>query len=409
MSQDGNSSSGIFSALEQTGVGQAGNIDITADSLSITNAAIINVTTRGKGNAGNVEINTTDDITFNNGGQVVAATFGDGNAGNITVTAGGTASFDGVGNGLSSGIFTIVGAEPGSVGRGDGGNINLTSPTLSITNDAALSSSSFGEGFAGDININSGSVRLDNQGKIFASTNSGNGGNINLTAADFLLLRRRSGISTSGGLTQQSGDGGNITINTPFIIALPNENSDISANAYSGRGGNVNIINVLSIFGIQARLNPTPQSDITASSELGVSGQISITEPNVQPTQGLIELPASVLDTSAQIAQVCPNGATASRPLGEFVVTGRGSLPPNPLELMAGTTSLGPLASIEGELQANTSQQTSKSPAITATPNPIVEAQGWVKTPGGKIALVAHAPQATPSAPPTASACPDSN
>ena len=68
------------------------------------------------------------------------------------------------------------------------------------------------------------------------------------------------------------------------------------------------------------------------------------------------------------------------------------------LELLAGTTSLSPLASIEGDTQANQSQQTSSQPATTATPATIVEAQGWVQTQDGKIALVASAPQTTPVA-----------
>ena len=87
-------------------------------------------------------------------------------------------------------------------------------------------------------------------------------------------------------------------------------------------------------------------------------------------------------------------------------MTGRGSLPSNPLELLPGTTSLSPLASMYGETEANISPQISSSSTTTATPQPIVEAQGWVKTAGGKIALVASALQATPSAPPTATACP---
>ena len=89
-------------------------------------------------------------------------------------------------------------------------------------------------------------------------------------------------------------------------------------------------------------------------------------------------------------------------------MTGRGSLPPNPLELLAGTTSLSPLAALDEEIEANRAPQTSDSPATTATSNPIVEAQGWVRTAGGKIALVAHAPQATPNATTTQATCPDS-
>lgn len=71
------------------------------------------------------------------------------------------------------------------------------------------------------------------------------------------------------------------------------------------RGGNVNI-NVQSIFGIEARANQTLNSDITASSQRGVQGQINITQPKVQPTQVIIELPGEFVDASNQIGQMCP-------------------------------------------------------------------------------------------------------
>lgn len=261
-----------------------------------------------------------------------------------------------------------------------------------------------GSGIAGDIEVTSPKITLDNQGKFIAESASGNGGNINLQASDFLLLRRGSQISTNAGANQQGGDGGNITINSPLIIAVPNENSDITAKAFSGHGGNVTI-KTDGIFGIVQADFSIGQSDITASSELGVQGQISITQPDVLPTQGLVELPGQILDASDQIASVCPNGNTASRPLGEFVVSGRGSLPPNPLELLAGTTSLSPLATLDGQSEANL-PKTSPTEAISPTPTAIVEAQGWVKTAQGKIALVANAPSATPNAATTGATCP---
>lgn len=286
---------------------------------------------------------------------------------------------------------------------GNAGNLNIATSLFDIRDGAGIFAATFEQGRAGDVTVQADSLFL-NRGQISTQTASTNGGNITLTLDDTLLLRNNSLISTEAGTAQAGGDGGNITINTPFIIALPNENSDINANAYSGRGGQVRI-NAQSIFGIQERSLRTPQSDITASSEQGVQGQIDITQPDVQPTQGLVELPGQILDASDQIASVCPRGNTASRPLGEFVVSGRGSLPPNPLELLAGTTSLSSLATLDGESSANL-PKTSPTPAIPPTPTAIVEAQGWVKTAQGKIALVASAPSATPSTRPAAAACP---
>lgn len=293
-------------------IGYGGDIEISASNLLLANGANLYAATFDKGNAGNIRIDTTADITIKNASTINASTFGEGNAGNVTVNTGNTLFVSGVTNDaimFNSGIFTIVGKDAGFIGKGKGGNINVTARNLSL-NSAALSSSSLASGAAGNININSGTVRLDNKSAIAAVTNSGNGGDIDLTAADFLLLRNNSNISTSGGFDNQSaGDGGNITINTPFIIANKNEDSNISTDAYTGRGGNINIT-TRSIFGIEAQSQSTNQSDITASSQLGVQGQISITQPDINATQAINELPTQVVDASNQIGQICPRGAS---------------------------------------------------------------------------------------------------
>lgn len=390
------------------GSGNAGRISIDTRRLSLSNGALIIASTLGSGRGGNININATDSIEIaanpadtDTPDGIFTSTVGSGDAGDLSLR---TQRLS-VRNGGAVTARTI-----GGTGRGGNVNINASDSVevVGISNDgqfpSLLSVRSQGEGAAGNISVNSPRLRIQDRGAVTAESSTVDGGNINLNTAQ-LLLRRNGAISATAGGAQAAGNGGNIRINSDFIIAVLNENSDISANAFQGRGGNVQI-STQGIFGIQARSKLSPQtSDITASSELGVSGQVSITEPNVQPDQGLVELPGQILDASNQIAQACPNGATAKRPLGEFVVTGRGSLPPNPLELLAGTTSLSPLASVDGEAPANRAPQTSSSSATTAIPNPIVEAQGWVKTADGKIVLVAFAPQATPSATTTQATC----
>ncbi len=425
----------IFSNVDSGGVGNGGDINIKAGSLTLTDGAELQTSVNsafqthpsGRGKAGNVNVDAQGAVTIagtqdtiysgiiskvqtgatGNGGNIriksgsftlrdgaglQASTSGQGNAGNVFIQASDTVS-------VANGATILTSVESGAIGNG--GAINIQARNFSLTNDAELSSSSSGQGSAGDITANLGSVRLDNQGTVAALTNSGNGGNINLTAANNLLLRRNSNISTTAGENQFGGNGGNITINTPFIVALPQENSHISANAYLGKGGNVRI-SAQGIFGIQALKQPTLSSDITASSQLGVQGQIAITQPEVQPTQGLVALPAIVLDSSNQIAQTCPKG-TAARPLGEFIVSGRGSLPPNPLEPLAGTPNLSPLATLA---QSRASAQPIVSPTPDASSPALVEAQGWIKDSNGTIVLVAAAPKVTPYTRPTATVCP---
>ncbi len=407
-SSDISLSSSLFSGVEVNGVGKGGDIEIQALNLFADGTKLF-ANTVGQGKSGNIQINTTNNITFKNGAQAVTSTSGQGDAGNVKVTAGGQVLFDGVdANGLKSGIQSTVGEENFLSGTGKGGNIDITARDLLITNNAEVSSSSFAEGNAGDIFINSNFVQLNNNGKIAAVTNSKDGGNINFNITDFLLLRRNSSISTTAGLAQAGGNGGNITINSPFIVAVDNENSDISANAFTGKGGNVNI-STQAIFGIAARPQQTNQSDITASSELGVQGEIIFTQPEVQTPQKLIELPTGLVDATTKFAQTCPRGPNA-KPLGSFVVTGRGSLPPNSFEPLTGTTSLSPLASLDGE-NADTKLQriveTDAQMSVDAgNSSQIVEAQGLVKTADGNIMLVAQAPTATPAGVSSSAMCP---
>ncbi|MEL6463305.1 MAG: hypothetical protein AAFQ91_34725, partial [Cyanobacteria bacterium J06621_15] len=169
-----------------------------------------------------------------------------------------------------------------------------------IENGAGVSVASLGSGDAGDITLQADNLQLNN-GFIAAITNTTQGGNINLQLGELLLLRNNSQISTTAGFAQAGGNGGNITINSPFIVAVPKENSDITANASFGNGGNVDITSQ-GIFGITPRSQLTPQSDITASSETGIQGTINITNPEIDPNQGVIELPEGLVDKSNQIA-----------------------------------------------------------------------------------------------------------
>ncbi len=89
-------------------------------------------------------------------------------------------------------------------------------------------------------------------------------------------------------------------------------------------------IDALSLFGIEERPQNPFINDIDASSEFGLQGEISVNTPEVDPTPGLIELPAAVTDATDQISQnICEQGRGS-----EFIITGKGGLPPNPHETL---------------------------------------------------------------------------
>ncbi|MBN4005476.1 filamentous hemagglutinin N-terminal domain-containing protein [Nostoc sp. LPT] len=367
--------SSLFSILNLNAVGKGGDIEIQGRNFSLSDDAALNSTTAGKGDAGNVLINATGDISFTNGSNINAATIGQGNAGNVTVNAGGKFSLQGTtldGSKLDTGIFSIVAIDTGFTGKGEGGNINVTARDLSL-NGAALSASSFGDGIAGNININSGTVKLDNKGAIGAVTNSSDGGNINLIARDLLLLRGNSNITTTAGLAKSGGDGGNININSKFIVASPEENSDISADAYTGSGGRVQI-NSQGIFGIEARPKPIEKSDITASSELGVSGITNINAPDTSYIlNSFTGLPPNIIDTNALIANSCI--VRSSKQKGTFFITGSGALRSSPGDGLISIYSTGEVRNVEP-----TSQTWKKGDAI-------VEPQGLYRLADGRLVL----------------------
>ncbi|MEH1912157.1 MAG: filamentous hemagglutinin N-terminal domain-containing protein [Nostoc sp.] len=242
----------ILSTVQAGGVGKGGNIDINAATLSLTDGAQMGTITRG---------------------AFATQPPGRGDAGNVNVNVTGAVDIAGDKNGIVSGIASFV--ETGTVGNG--GNITIDSGSFSLRNGARLSAETLGQGNAGtikvdaadfvtisgnsshfssglfvfsesmtgnagDIIVTSPRISLDNSGRLNAESASGNGGDINIQT-DLLLLRHGAQISTTAGTAEAGGNGGNINIDVPsgFIVAVPNENSDITANAFTGIGGRVDI------------------------------------------------------------------------------------------------------------------------------------------------------------------------
>jgi large exoprotein involved in heme utilization and adhesion len=79
-----------------------------------------------------------------------------------------------------------------------------------------------------------------------------------------------------------------MNVSAGSIIAVPTENSDISANAVFGQGGNIQIT-TQGIFGLKLRDQLTCDSDITASSQFGVTGTVQVNTIGVDPSSGLKE------------------------------------------------------------------------------------------------------------------------
>jgi filamentous hemagglutinin family protein len=364
-SANGEVPSGIFT--ETRGDGDAGDLTLQTQHLQVQDGAQITAATSG-GQGGTIHV-TANSLEASNRGQLSTTTAATHDAGDIILEINDTITL----TGKDSGLFanTLGGS------TGNGGSIFIAPNSINLQDSASVAVNSQGTGEAGDIEIITGSLSLDNGSTILAETTSNQGGNITFNIDNLLLLRHGSKISTTAGTAQAGGDGGNITINAEFIAGIRNEDSDITANAFSGQGGQINIT-TNRVIGLEFREHLTPLSDITASSEIGVDGEVVIDDLGIDPVQGAVELPTDT--ESPPLTEGCQPGMDGR---GRFVNTERGGIPPSPSD---------PISSSVGweDVQPATSgeQQSEK----TTAPKVIVEAQGWYVNEQGQVVLYANSP-----------------
>ncbi|MEW6498197.1 MAG: filamentous hemagglutinin N-terminal domain-containing protein, partial [Cyanobacteriota bacterium] len=396
-------------AVEAIGFAEFRNPGLPTASIVVGSTIASSVTRRRvTGNAGNVTIETAR-LTVKDGGQIVTATFGVGKGGNLTIRA--TDSVELIGtSGTNPLAISSLAATGGRNSTGNAGNLTIETRQLTIRDGATATVANLAPtGEAGNLEVNADSIRLLNGGSLTAETTAGDRGNITINSKD-ILLRNNSRITTNA---QQTANGGNITINTDTLVAVPQENSDITANAQKGSGGRISIT-ATGIFGTQFGNGLTEKSDITATSELGpkFNGTVQIDIRGVDPNRGLVQLPETLADSSNQIAQTCASQARNN----SFVVTGKGGLPPTPSEALNPTPGWidwrvstrrdgAPVPALVGD--EGTGEQGSSFGAgergregITnhpsLIPNPksqipnLVEATGWVRDAGGTVRLVAN-------------------
>jgi len=365
-SADGQYSSSLFTAVEAGATGAAGNLTLSTRRLILRDGGVISTATLGKGSGGTLEVKASDSVEL-------------------------------IGTSADGQFPSLLSAQ--STDTADAGDLKISTGSLRVRDGAAVTVSGQGSGDAGNLEVQANSIFLDN-GQLIARTASGNGGNITLNVPDLLLQRHNSQIATDarGG----TGNGGNININGQFIVAVPNENSDITANAVEGRGGNINII-TSGIYGQEFRPSPTPRSDITASSDFGVNGTVQINTPDVDPSRGLTNLPQQLVDVSGLVDSSC---AVAVSQESNFVVTGRGGVPSSPNETLRSARVLVDLGSNEIRTQhsaiptpegaVSINPKLSLTGASLSNPSaPLVEATGWVRGSKGEVILTAQPPTLT--------------
>ncbi|MGB6300907.1 MAG: filamentous hemagglutinin N-terminal domain-containing protein [Rivularia sp. (in: cyanobacteria)] len=286
---------GIFSLVRPEAIGNAGNIQLTTGTLSVSDYASIFSDTMGKGNAGNITINARNTVSFdnississsilpegigkggnirvtaknlalNNGSQISTAVLGKGNAGNIFIEASDSVKLDGFfGNpnavssieNLSDGILGVSSIQSDLLGFGvgKGGDIQITTNNLSVSNLAEISASTSGEGDAGNITINArdkvtfsdlgaaNSIAINLFDFLPIPIDVGNGGDIRINTGE-LLLKNGGFLSTSNNGGKNAG---NIFLDVRDTITFDGVasnglQSNASTSTSNGSAGNIEV------------------------------------------------------------------------------------------------------------------------------------------------------------------------
>jgi filamentous hemagglutinin family protein len=252
VSPDGNVSSNIRS--EATSSGKAADINISTQKLVLQNAGRIGSISYADASSGNININSTKSV------QLLENTLVNPNRQGYT----------------SSNIST------GSYGSGNAGNFQLTTSNFDITSGALVGSSAIGTGNSGSVNINADSIDVlgvnnlnpqdTNSSGIGATSNSGDYGNLTINTSQ--LQVKDGGTVTAS--TFGTGNAGKLEINASQGIDLTGLSSSINSNVSpvsdenararagtplvpSGQGGNL-IIN-------------TPSLNVNSGAEISVANQ----------------------------------------------------------------------------------------------------------------------------------------
>ena len=377
-------------SADTSGQGNAGTVNITAtgditvdgeNSILSFSGVTSQVNEDAEGNSGGVTISTTN-LNLINGGRIDARTLGQGNAGAVNIEASESIFIDGSVARSRSGIAANAVNQDGN-----GGDVSISTGNLSIANGGTIEATNFdnaglelspGTGRPGSITITADSIELTDNARIETATQfSGEeSGIINLNIAENITLRNNSFISAQA---RNEGNGGNLNIDTNFIIAFPNGNNDIVASAEQGQGGNINI-NAEALFGIEESPLSNRTNDINASSEFNLDGTVNLSTPDVNPVQGATELPTKVIVPEETAQQACEANREIAAKNG-FTISGKGGIVPDPKL---------PLDSFRVTVNGESSSATAIPQSIKTSQGSIQPARGIEVSKSGEIILTAY-------------------
>jgi len=263
--------------------------------------------TLGKGNAGDLRIDTSS-LIISDRGLVGASTISNGDGGKAIINA---SEFIEISNNARIANSSIRTSEVirqrfnlPLIPEGNPGSMTINTPLLRLFDGGFLNIQNAAAPNPGELEVNANSIILENEGAIRGNTISGIGGNIQLNTDKLQINNGIINASTSG-----SGKGGNININASESIEVVGAGfeqlqENIIIPAFGGEP-----VAVDGFPGISKLANPKGDEDsltlenfftgiVTASGGSGSSGSILIQTPNFKASNGGL-IATTTLDTGA--------------------------------------------------------------------------------------------------------------
>ncbi|MBD2772668.1 filamentous hemagglutinin N-terminal domain-containing protein [Iningainema tapete] len=279
---------GLFTQVTENATGKGGNLTIETGKLRITDGAVVDASTFGKAQAGDVQVTTTDvelvgvgpgqssgifaqvaneaidnagnagtlkidtqRLTVLGGAQISTAARKGGNGGELTIKATDSVTLSGTSPNAQpgprdtnrSGIF--VSAEPGA--RGNVGNLNINTRLLTVENGAQISANNFGTGNPGSLTLDVRQLTIQNGGLVRAgSFNFGAGGTLTVKNAESVNVIGSNVIGTetefstlSAAAPEGSGNAGDLDITTRNLNIK--DGAIVSVSSTEGQAGNLTV------------------------------------------------------------------------------------------------------------------------------------------------------------------------
>lgn len=369
-------------ANPEADAGDAGNVSIFAENLTISSGGSVSSSADGGGNGGTVHLTASESLLISDQSEVFASSSGSsemaGASGDILMESpeimltndsrisidtgdgeGGTLVLRGLDEKPAESI-TVSGSRiyAGTLGFGNAGDVLIQAKHIRFEEKGAVGSETFGSGTGGNIRIEAGTEFALADGSYISSNSvsteskAGDAGNIFVQAGDSMYLHDSSitteAVNAGGGkisleaqsmiyatdsriatsVAKGADDAGDISVNPllEYLQFTVMNRSEVRANAYEGRGGNIRIETDQFVF--------SGTSVVDASSQLGIDGTVNIISPEADVSQGLLTLPAAMLDVTQWVQTPCFQRSGSD--VSTFIFTGQDAVPNPPDDLQRG-------------------------------------------------------------------------